>query len=396
MIKGLLLLLCALQLFAVNGTGQNAGEQPAALISKVPFTLLTGGIVILRATVGDQADSLNFVLDTGSGGISLDSSTVEYLRLPTVESDRTIRGIAGIRKVKYVTNMSLNLPGVTTDHLNFHINDYDILTSVYGVRIDGIIGFSFLNRYIVKVNYDTHIMEVWEPGRFTYPRDGYLINPLLSSIPVIEANIKDGNTVDASFYLDTGAGLSLLLSEAFATDTKVIKKGRKMTLTQAEGLGGKKPMYLTTVKRIKFGPFRFRKVPTHIFVDEFNVTAYPVLGGLLGNDIFRRFNLVINYPAKEIHFLPNSHYSDGFDYSYTGMGIYYVNGEIIIEDVLEGSPAEMAGLKGGDRILAIGNNFSNNIQSYKNMLQVPGAKIKMIVIRDGQPININLKVRSIK
>jgi predicted metalloprotease with PDZ domain len=152
---------------------------------------------------------------------------------------------------------------------------------------------------------------------------------------------------------------------------------------------------ITTVKRLKFGPYRFRKVPTHIFVDEFNVTAYPVLGGLLGNDIFRRFNLVLNYPAKEIHFLPNGHYSESFDYSYTGMGIYFVNGEIIIEDVLEGSPAEMAGLKGGDRILSIEKNFSNNIQTYKNMLQVPGAKLKMIVIRDGQPINVTLKVKSI-
>ena len=168
-----------------------------------------------------------------------------------------------------------------------------------------------------------------------------------------------------------------------------------MTLTQAEGLGGKKTMMVTTVKQVKFGPYKFRKVPAHIFEDEFNVTAYPVLGGLLGNDLFRRFNVVLNYSKKEIHLLPNTHFNEAFDYSYTGMGIYFINGDIIVEDVLAGSPAEQAGIKVGDRILAIDKNFTNNIQSYKNMLQTTGSKLNIVLIRDGLPLTVSLKVKSI-
>ena len=367
----------------------------SVLITKFSIKLLTGGVVIIRATVGDKPDSLNFVLDTGSGGISLDSSTVDYLQLPPVESERTIRGIAGIRKVKFVRNLTLHLSGLDVKNLDFHINDYEILTNVYGVRIDGIIGYSFFSRYIVKINYDINMLEVWRQGAIKYPRQGYLMKPLISSIPIMNATIKDAFSVDGNFYFDTGAGLCLLMSEDFANDKKVIKKGRKMTLTQAEGLGGKKTMFVTTVKQVKFGPFKFRKVPAHIFKDEFNVTAYPVLGGLLGNDLFRRFNLVLNYATKEIHLLPNSHYSDEFDYSYTGMGIYFINGDIVVEDVLAGSPAEKAGLQIGDKILAVNKNFTNNIQVYKNMLQTPGSKLNVIIIRGGLPITLTLKVKSI-
>lgn len=367
----------------------------SVLITKFSIKLLTGGVVIIRATVGDKPDSLNFVLDTGSGGISLDSSTVDYLQLPPVESERTIRGIAGIRKVKFVRNLTLHLAGLDVQNLDFHINDYEILTNVYGVRIDGIIGYSFFSRYIVKINYDINMLEVWRQGAIKYPRQGYLMKPLISSIPIMNATIKDAFSVDGNFYFDTGAGLCLLMSEDFANDKKVIKKGRKMTLTQAEGLGGKKTMFVTTVKQVKFGPFKFRKVPAHIFKDEFNVTAYPVLGGLLGNDLFRRFNLVLNYATKEIHLLPNSHYSDEFDYSYTGMGIYFINGDIVVEDVLAGSPAEKAGLQIGDKILAVNKNFTNNIQVYKNMLQTPGSKLNVIIIRGGLPITLTLKVKSI-
>ena len=368
---------------------------PSILFTKFSIKLLTGGVVIIRATVGDKPDSLNFVLDTGSGGISLDSSTVNYLQLPPVDSERTIRGIAGIRKVKFVRNLTLHLPGLDVENLDFHINDYEILTNVYGVRIDGIIGYSFFSRYIVKINYDVNMLEVWKQGAIKYPRQGYLMKPLITSIPIMNATIKDAYSVDGNFYFDTGAGLCLLMSEDFAKDKKVIKKGRKMTLTQAEGLGGKKTMFVTIVKQVKFGPFKFRKVPAHIFKDEFNVTAYPVLGGLLGNDIFRRFNLVLNYARKEIHLLPNSHYSDEFDYSYTGMGIYFINGDIVVEDVLAGSPAEKAGIQIGDKILAVDKNFTNNIQVYKNMFQTPGSKLNVIIIRGGLPITLTLKVKSI-
>ena len=368
---------------------------PSVLFTKFSIKLLTGGVVIIRATVGDKPDSLNFVLDTGSGGISLDSSTVNYLQLPPVDSERTIRGIAGIRKVKFVRNLTLHLPGLDVENLDFHINDYEILTNVYGVRIDGIIGYSFFSRYIVKINYDVNMLEVWKQGAIKYPRQGYLMKPLITSIPIMNATIKDAYSVDGNFYFDTGAGLCLLMSEDFAKDKKVIKKGRKMTLTQAEGLGGKKTMFVTIVKQVKFGPFKFRKVPAHIFKDEFNVTAYPVLGGLLGNDIFRRFNLVLNYARKEIHLLPNSHYSDEFDYSYTGMGIYFINGDIVVEDVLAGSPAEKAGIQIGDKILAVDKNFTNNIQVYKNMFQTPGSKLNVIIIRGGLPITLTLKVKSI-
>ncbi len=368
---------------------------PSVLLTKFSIKLLTGGVVIVRGTVGDKPDSLNFVLDTGSGGISLDSATVDYLQLPSVESDRTIRGIAGIRKVKFVRNLTLHVPGLDVQNLDFHINDYEILTNVYGVRIDGIIGYSFLSRYIVKINYDVNMLEVWRQGAIKYPREGYLMKPLITSIPIMNATIKDAVSVDGSFYFDTGAGLCLLMSEDFANDKKVIKKGRKMTLTQAEGLGGKKTMFVTTVKQVKFGPFKFRKVPAHIFKDEFNVTAYPVLGGLIGNDLFRRFNLVLNYAKKEIHLLPNNHFGEAFDYSYTGMGIYFINGDIVVEDVLAGSPAEKAGLQIGDKILAVDRNFTNNIQVYKSMFQTPGSKLNVIIIRGGLPITLTLKVKSI-
>lgn len=358
--------------------------------------MLSGGVVIVRACVGEYKDSLNFIFDTGSGGISLDSTTVVELGLPVKPTERMIRGIGGIRKLSYVMDETLRLPRLQVSRLDFHINDYELLTSVYGVRIDGIIGYSLLSRYIVKVNYDKMQIEVWTQGTVRYPKGGHLLRPTINTLPVMPAWIRDASNRGGLFYMDTGAGLCMLLTEDYVRDSTLLPAGKKITITQGEGLGGKKIMRLTTLKEIKIGHYRFRNVPAHLFEDEFRLTNYPELGGLVGNDLLRRFNLVINYQRKEIHLSPNSHFSEQFDYSYTGLGIYLVDGEVLVEDVIPGSPGEKAGLKIGDVILAVNNNFSGNIQTYKTMMQVPHARLKVIV-RRGEDLNeVYLRVASIR
>jgi len=368
---------------------------PSAMITKFPFRLLTGGIVTFKAKVSDYPDSLNFIFDTGSGGISLDSGTAARLKVTTKESDRTIRGIAGIRRVKFAYNHTLHLPGLDVDSLNFHINDYDILSSVYGEKIDGIIGYSFISRYIIKINYDSSNMSIHTRGSIKYPRGGYMLKPILVNIPVAGAMIKDVEEVNGRFYFDTGAGMCLLLSSEFVEDSLILRSKSKWYYSQAEGLGGKTPMKQGVIRQMKFGPYRFRNVPTYIFNDEFNITSYPYLGGLIGNDLLRRFNLIINYSTRDIHLTPNSHFRDPFDYSYTGLGMYFVDGQVRILDIMKGSPAEKAGLKVDDVVMAVQNNFDRSIQEYKNLMQTPGERVKILVNRNGEPIILTMKVMNL-
>jgi len=182
------------------------------------------------------------------------------------------------------------------------------------------------------------------------------------------------------------------MSKQFEEDSIVLKKSRKPVSIQVQGFGGKKEMLLTIIKEVKLGPYRFRKVPANVLDDEFNATSYPFLGGLIGSDILRRFNMIINYPKREIHLLPNSHYRDEFDYSYTGMNMFYIDGRIVADDVIKGSPANRGGLLQGDIVLAVNNNFSNDIGTYKNLMQVPGEKITLVVSRNGLPLILSFRV----
>lgn len=382
---------------AVSGNAQEEFVLPEAkLLTRFPFTQLSGGIVIVRALIDHYKDSLNFVFDTGSGGISMDSTTVSEMKLATVKSEKTIRGIAGIKNVDFTLNHTLILGTLETQRLDFHINDYELLTSVYGVRIDGIIGYSFLRRYIVRLDYDNMFIEVYTPGSFKYPRGGYLLKPDFSTLPLQPAAIEDERTIVSRFIFDTGAGLSFLLSKDFVDDSVVFRKKRKFYPTQAEGLGGKRQMMVSVVKEIKLGPYKFKRVPVHVFEDEYNVTSYPLLGGLIGNDILRRFNVILNYPEQTIHIKPNTHYNESFDYSYTGLGIYLIDGEIRVIDVMPGSPGDKAGFLPDDVIFSVETNASKNIQTYKNLFQNSIGKMKVVIFRNQKPLVLTIDIKDIR
>lgn len=273
------ILFCILVYCSVHAQEILSPQPESKFITKFPFKQFSGGVMIVRACFENIKDSFNFILDTGSGGISLDSTTCSEFNIHTTKTDTLITGIAGVRKVHFVFNKTLQLPGLAIHNLNFHINDYDILTSVYGEKIDGIIGYSFFNRYIVKIDFDSLEIEVHQPGKIKYPPTGILLHPIFTALPIQYLQVKDRSKVPFNFYLDTGAGLCFLMSERFAKDSAILLKKRKPLITQAEGMGGMLKMRLTVVREVKIGPYRFRQVPTYLYQDDNNITSYPLPAG---------------------------------------------------------------------------------------------------------------------
>ncbi|MEO9023157.1 MAG: aspartyl protease family protein [Ginsengibacter sp.] len=384
-------------LFAFTSYGQEMyWGQPSKFMTEFPFKQLNGGVILIKAKFNNLSDSLNFILDTGSGGISLDSTTADENKIPHTPSGRYIYGIAGVKKVDFSQHNSLSFPGLTVDSLDFYINDYNLLTSVYGTKIDGIIGYSFLSRYIVKINFDCLMISVYMPGFIRYPPHGVVLHPHFKGLPIIPLSIKEAKTITSNYYFDTGAGLCFLLSKQFRKDSSVLLKKRRPVSVEVQGLGGKRQMHLTIVKGVQIGSFKFKRVPTYILDDEFNILAYPSQMGLIGNDILRRFNIILNYPQREISLTPNNHFRDLFDYSYTGMTMYSQDSIVYVDDIVEGSPADKAGLKNGDILMGIDNNFNKDIEKYKDLLQRTGQKISILVTRDKKLLILRMRVGRIR
>jgi hypothetical protein len=386
-------LILAFLLASFRATTQPVQPVPLA---RIQILQVTGGVVIIQARLAPFSDTLQFIFDTGSSGISLDSTTASYLGLRPSYDGLLIRGIAGVREVPQLRNQTLTVGDLRTDSLNFYVNDYSVLTSIYGVRIDGVIGYAMLSRYIVSIDYDKQLMDWYAPGAFAYPKKGLLLNPQINRLPAYPFTIQELQTKNYPMLIDIGAGLNLLFSERFAKEAGVLDPERKSWITSGEGIGGQIELRLTLLRSLRIGPYRFKKVPITIFDDSNNVTNYPHWAGLIGNDLLRRFNIIINYPAGEIHLKPNRYYYDEFDYAYIGMELYLIDGLITIGFVATGSPAQEAGLEVGDEIVAINKIVGGKLDAYKAELAHATKKVDVIYKRKGRIESTTVKAVRIK
>jgi hypothetical protein len=386
-------LILAFLLASFRATTQPVQPVPLA---RIQILQVTGGVVIIQARLAPFSDTLQFIFDTGSSGISLDSTTASYLGLRPSYDGLLIRGIAGVREVPQLRNQTLTVGDLRTDSLNFYVNDYSVLTSIYGVRIDGVIGYAMLSRYIVSIDYNKQLMDWYAPGAFAYPKKGLLLNPQINRLPAYPFTIQELQTKNYPMLIDIGAGLNLLFSERFAKEAGVLDPERKSWITSGEGIGGQIELRLTLLRSLRIGPYRFKKVPITIFDDSNNVTNYPHWAGLIGNDLLRRFNIIINYPAGEIHLKPNRFYYDEFDYAYIGMELYLIDGLITIGFVATGSPAQEAGLEVGDEIVAINKIVGGKLDAYKSELAHAIKKVDVIYKRKGRIESTTVKAVRIK
>jgi C-terminal processing protease CtpA/Prc len=175
---------------------------------------------------------------------------------------------------------------------------------------------------------------------------------------------------------------------------------------------------------LKIGGFELKDAKT-AFPDMISYSAIKNLGernGSLGGEVLKRFHIVFDYPNKQITLRKNRKFNDPFDYNLSGIdlqhnGLRYVaeriadaNGiinqkderfgnvqilmenrtrlslapEIIVSGIRAGSPAENAGLKEGDVILAVNGQ---RIHTYKlqQILQMlnerKGKKVRVLIER---------------
>ena len=119
-------------------------------------------------------------------------------------------------------------------------------------------------------------------------------------------------------------------------------------------------------------------------------------GGQIGNDLLRRYNLVKNYPKNEIHIYPNKFYQEPFDYSYSGMELYLIDGVVRVGFLAPASPAAQAGIELGDEIIAINKVVSGSLDAYKSELTHAAKKLSIIYKRGNQIKDVKVTLQRIK
>lgn len=115
-------------------------------------------IPVISMKVGDK--DINFLLDTGSMESIMDIRIIELLNLPYTPHEKTfsIYGVTGNTTSVPSVLMNLEYKGVVYEG-HFMVKDFsdsmDIIKDEYGVRIHGVLGASFLEKYKYVLDFKT-------------------------------------------------------------------------------------------------------------------------------------------------------------------------------------------------------------------------------------------------
>ncbi len=375
----------------------------------LPFRYTNGFIVV--PVVFENWFPLNFIFDTGAEHTILsqreitDLLQLEYRRRFTlIGSDLSREFYAYL-----VSGINLQAGEVLAKNRSILVLEEDYLRfeDYTGVEIHGILGADFFRRFVVEIDYRRQVITLYDPRTFEKPERGFtsVTATFRKSKPYVfpEVALRQGDTSTLKLLLDTGAALPLLINTD--SDPGLVLPERVIPSNLGAGLGGFLRGYQGKVSSLEIPPYQFSSVVTSyqeiMLGAAIDSSSLDQRNGILGNEILRRFTVILDYVREEVYLEPNRNYDDEFKADRSGMLVIAAGPglrDFLIYSVLEGSPAYEAGLKPGDEIRRINWVPASflTLSSIINRLQKPsGKRLRIVVRRDDKRIKTSFVLRDL-
>lgn len=374
----------------------------------LPFRYENGFIVV--PVVFEHWFPLNFIFDTGAEHTILsrreitDLLQLEYRRRFTlIGSDLSREFYAYL-----VSGIDLQAGAILARNRSILVLEEDYLRfeDYTGVKIHGILGADFFRRFIVKIDYRRRVISLYDPSSYSSPGAAYVqvAAEFKKSKPYLypEVVLRQGDTSTLKFLLDTGAALPLLINTD--SDPGLVLPERVIPSNLGAGLGGFLKGYKGRVPVLRMLPFEFSSVVTSYqerYLDQIDSTSLDQRNGIIGNEILRRFTVILDYIKEDVYLQPNKDYDDEFKVDRSGMLIIAFGPALrdyLIYSVLEGTPAEEAGLQTGDEILRINGvpvAFLSLSGIIRRLQKAPGKRIRIVVKRGDERIKTSFELRDL-
>ncbi|MBV8223211.1 MAG: aspartyl protease family protein, partial [Candidatus Eremiobacteraeota bacterium] len=181
----------------------------------------------------------------------------------------------------------------------------EIRTKLGFAHLDGIVGYSIMRSYAVAVNADSDTIS-FLTARPTVPPSA-TTTPFSGVTPIVGATI-DG--IPTRVIIDTGDRSSLTLFGPFAHAHGYYGRDPSQSnVITGYGIGG--PVYgdVFTLPSLEIFSRRLSGVVTRASRQTGGVFTGSQQAGSVGEGVLKRFNIVYDYPDKQIIAWPNSYFA---------------------------------------------------------------------------------------
>jgi hypothetical protein len=252
----------------------------------IPFSIGDNSKIYFKGRINDSGPTLDIQFDLGAGGCIVKKSSVKKVRMK-FDSSITLTNSDGTNIAPLSSSNILQVAGLKWDSLGFAVADN--MTR----REDLIVGNSLFQDKVVEINYDEKIIIIHDslpPVDSRYSKHDIILDGV---IPYLQASLTiNSKTKTGWFLFDTGAYTTIFTTNEISPTYKLFNEARKMVGIDVKA---REP-------HLAIGNYQF---------SDFNYTANKSSGddrqlGLLGNDLLKRFNIILDNRNGHIYLKPNS------------------------------------------------------------------------------------------
>lgn len=329
---------------------------------EIPFEYVNG---LIEVNIRMNHIPLKFIYDTGAEHTILSKKEVAGLLGIKIIKEINVYGADFSKKISaFITSpVEIEVEGIFKKSepiiiLSEDIFSFNNLNSENSVH--GILGASFFRHHYVKIDYLREILTIY-PYDYKINYKGFKeINSKFNGHkPMIQSKIKinkSDSTIITNILVDTGSSVPVIflkhLDRKFDLPAKTVKGQLGI------GLGGDLEGYIGLIHHFQLNNFKFNGLICKFQdIDSSRVAEVSLhRDGIIGNEILKKFTILIDNISKKIYFKPNRNYKKKIKYDKSGITLFAAGRNLdkyYIKYIIPGSPADLAGLKPNDRIISL-------------------------------------------
>jgi predicted aspartyl protease len=361
-------------------------------VVKVPFEYRFGLIVIKVSIDGKEYD---FIFDTGSAYNVISEELAEKLGIESDSKNKIVDSQGQSSKLSRVTIGKANIGGINFLNTGAVVSNLKPLNEIGCFRIDGLIGANLMRKAVWKIDVVNQILTITNSvDSLDIPESNYKIhfNPTLPGNPFID--IKLNNLVIKHVEIDLGSSGDISLNEDDLR--KLLKSDSSISHIFSYGIssfglyGISKfdSIYYAVVNDFTMGDVSFKNT----------IVSFKKNGlSTIGNKLFKNFDLILDWSAKEITMIQKKNYEysslSAFGFSYTTK-----ENKLFVVQLFEKSQAYKDGLRLDDQIIKVGETSYDTISfeqwcsiAENGLFGKDDTEITIKVLRDTKELTFNLK-----
>ncbi|MFH0785009.1 MAG: aspartyl protease family protein [Pseudomonadota bacterium] len=312
--------------------------------ASIPFEFIEN-LIYLRVTI--DGDTKHWILDSGASMSVIDYEYAENLGLD-IQGKIKGYGFGEMFDLSFVKVPEFQVGNIKFDSQKWYVTK-GVTAKSYEPQIAGILGYDFLSRFVVEIDYDQQRVTFHDPDSFMYKGPGAVIDAPLKyrtfTLPVV-LNDK----FESRWSFDLGSYHSSIHYQFAEKHGLLESKGVEIVSRGVSGYSREMNVQFDCLQIDRFRlPHPLLAMPLEKGV---GATSLGEVGGNLGNSSFRHFHLFLNYPDQKIILEPGKSFNMTFPRDKSGLIVGRGdNDHPIVSYVSDNTPGAEAGLEAGDIIL---------------------------------------------